>query len=110
MEFSKEILKGLLDTLVLYSIAQEPKHGYRVAKSISDLAKGELEIQDGTLYPILHRLEQRALIKGTWIEDGSARKRREYRITPAGTTMLRDQAAQWKVLTGMLNSITRDLL
>jgi PadR family transcriptional regulator PadR len=110
MDFSKEMLKGVLDSLVLYVIAQEPKHGYRVAKAVSELAKGQLEIQDGTLYPILHRLEQKRLIKGAWIKEVSARQRREYQITPAGIAALKDQAGQWRILSGMLNQIMEDVL
>jgi PadR family transcriptional regulator, regulatory protein PadR len=110
MDVSKEILKGLLDTLVLYVIEQKPKHGYLIAKSIGEMANGQMEIQDGTLYPILHRLEKKGLIRGGWLSDGTARKRREYKITAAGETTLRDQAGQWRFIASMLNQVAKDVL
>lgn len=108
-DFSKEMLKGILDLLVLHVIARSPKHGYLVTKSIAELTDGQLAIQDGTLYPILHRLEQKAQISGVWVESEQARKRKEYRITPAGREALREQAAQWGLLIRILNQVTKDI-
>ncbi|MBN1256242.1 MAG: helix-turn-helix transcriptional regulator [Planctomycetes bacterium] len=110
MEFSKEILKGILETLILYVISQGPKHGYLVARTIGKMTDGKIEIQDGTLYPILHRLEKKGLITGSWVETGQTRKRKEYTLTQQGKEMLKEQAGQWQTLSEILTQVVEEVL
>lgn len=100
-------VKGSLPLLILHILSEGPNHGYRIARLIKQRSQGVLDFREGTLYPTLHSLEQQGLIRAEpQIING--RKRRYYHLTPAGTSALADQSAEWsrfaaavdRVLTG----------
>jgi DNA-binding PadR family transcriptional regulator len=82
--FSRELKKGSTELLILALLEARPRHGYELAKLIGIRSGGRLSLRVGSLYPILCRLEDKALIAGRWVEKAGERRRRFYRLTPAG--------------------------
>lgn len=80
------------ELLVLATLEEGPKHGYRIALEVEERSQGAFELQHGTLYPILHRLEKEGLIEGTWEEEG--RRRKVYGLTERGGRRLRRQGSR----------------
>ena len=90
----REQLKGHLDLLLLQLVADQPAHGYQLVCALRDRSGGTFDLPEGTVYPALHRLERQGLLAGEWDEEGP-RRRRVYRVTPAGLTALRAQRVEW---------------
>ena len=93
-KFGPELMRGSLDLMVLSVLAEDPKYGYRIGQSLRDASRGRVDVQAGTLYPLLHRLEDDKLIKSKW-DDSTGRRRKWYELTPAGHRRLKQQAHQW---------------
>jgi DNA-binding PadR family transcriptional regulator len=89
-----DLLKGHLDTLLLAVVGSGPQHGYAVIEALRTDSDGALDLPTGTVYPALHRLERAGLITSDWQTVGG-RRRRAYRLTPAGQTALGEQRAVW---------------
>jgi PadR family transcriptional regulator, regulatory protein PadR len=83
-----DLVQGTLDLLILKTIALEPKHGWAIAKRIQQTSGEVLQVQQGSLYPALHRLEQKAGIKAKWEETETGRKAKFYSLTAAGRAQL----------------------
>src|SRR5690606_3025420 len=81
------------ELLVLSTLRKKPLHGYQIALEVEDRSGGAFELQHGTLYPILHRLEKDGLIRGSWTE-GGGRQRKEYELTRDGRRYLEEQAGE----------------
>lgn len=92
--FERDLLRGSWDLMILSVLAGGKKYGYLIQKELRDASRGRAELQAGTLYPILHRLEQEKLIRSFW-DDDSGRKRKWYQLTAAGQKRLQVQAQQW---------------
>lgn len=92
---SGDMIRGNLDLLVLSTLAMEPKYGYLIQQSLAGATGGLMNVQAGTLYPMLHRLEAEHLIRSRW-DDTTGRKRKWYELTPAGQKQLHRQAHQWR--------------
>ena len=92
---STELLQGTLGILILKSLLGGPAHGYGVAQWIEQTTDDVLQIEEGSLYPALRRLEDRRLVKSEWGVSENNRKARFYAITPSGRSYLRGQAAVW---------------
>ena len=90
-----EMIRGNLDLLVLSTLASESKYGYLIQQSLATATGGLMNVQAGTLYPMLHRLEAERLIRSRW-DDTTGRKRKWYELTPAGHKRLHQQAHQWR--------------
>src|SRR4030095_13002508 len=88
-----EMLKGHLDMIVLAVLAPGPAHGYAVIEEIKRRSGGAFDLPEGTVYPVLHRLEQAGLLEGRWVTAESGRRRRVYTLTKRGTRELREQRA-----------------
>ena len=88
-------IRGHLPLLILHVLSTGPKHGYRIAKEIRHGSEGVLDVAEGTLYPVLHDLEQRQLIQA-FEETVNGRQRRCYRLTEAGQRELASQASDWE--------------
>jgi PadR family transcriptional regulator PadR len=91
-----DLLRGTLDMLILKAVSLGPQHGYGVLLRIQQLAKGNLQIEQGSLYPALYRLEHKGFIASEWGESDNHRKAKFYRLTPAGKRRLRLEAESWK--------------
>jgi PadR family transcriptional regulator PadR len=89
-----ETLKGHLDSLVLAVLADEPLHGYAVIEALRRRSEGAFELAEGTLYPVLHRLEADGLLASSWSES-AGRRRRVYRLTRNGRRALSRRREEW---------------
>lgn len=94
-----DLPQGTLDLLVLKTLALEPLHGYAIAQRLQQLSRDVVIVQQGTLYPALHRLEKRGLLKGEWKPSDTGRDAKYYRLTAAGRHQLEHEQASWKRLT-----------
>lgn len=90
-----ELLQGTLDVLVLKAVSWGPAHGYGVARWLQDVTDDALRIEEGSLYPALHRLEKRGCVDATWGLSENNRKAKYYRITVRGRQQLRQEASSW---------------
>src|SRR5258708_33070644 len=95
-----DLVQGTLDLLILKTISLEPKHGWAIARRIQQISNEVLQVQQGSLYPALHRLEQRACIKAKWAETETGRQPKFYSLTATGRAQLEKEAANWSRLSG----------
>jgi DNA-binding PadR family transcriptional regulator len=98
-----EELKGHLDALLLAALESGPRHGYAVIEALRETTGGQLDLPTGTIYPALRRLEHAGLIAGSWSVVGG-RKRRNYRLTPAGSRALEGKRAAWRDFAVMMSA------
>jgi len=94
-DVARDVRKGSAELLVLALVEDRARHGYEIGKLIETRSGGVLRFHIASLYPMLYRLEARGLIEGRWVEKAGQRRRRFYRITPAGRDVLRRQRSQW---------------
>jgi PadR family transcriptional regulator, regulatory protein PadR len=90
-----DLPQGTLDLLILRTVAHGPIHGYAIAQRIQQISREALQIQQGSLYPALHRLEYRRLLAAEWAESESGRKAKFYRLTAAGRAHLKREETSW---------------
>ena len=102
----RELKKGSAELLVLSLVEDRPRHGYEIGQLIEIRSRGVLHFNVGSLYPLLYRLENRGWIRGRWIEKAGQRRRRYYRLTPAGEKVLAAQRSTWRDFVGAINRIT----
>jgi len=105
MKLSKKTLDGNMETLLLAILSEGPSYGYQMVQDLNAKAPGILKTGEGTIYPVLHRLEERELIQSTWREGESGRQRRYYRITTKGKKTLADNRAQWSALKQVMATV-----
>ena len=98
-------MQGTLDLLILKTISLEPKHGWAIAKRIQQISREVLLVQQGSLYPALHRLEQRGWIKAKWKESDTGRKAKFYSLTATGRAQLEKEAENWNRLSAAVNLV-----
>lgn len=96
MGTSLELLQGTLDLLVLKALSWEPLHGYAVATWIRDHSDAEFLIEEGALYPALHRLERRGWVESEWGVSENNRRAKYYRLTSKGRAQLRSEVTMWE--------------
>jgi transcriptional regulator len=94
-----EIPQGTLDLLVLQIVALGPIHGYAIAQRLQQVSREVLQVQQGTLYPALHRLENKGFLKAEWKESETKREAKFYRLSPKGRKQLEAETAKWTRLT-----------
>jgi len=100
-----DLVQGTLDLLILKTIALEPKHGWAIAKRIQQISQQVLQVQQGSLYPALNRLERKGWIKAKWGETETGRQAKFYSLTAAGRTQLQKEAANWSRLSAAINLV-----
>jgi PadR family transcriptional regulator PadR len=104
-----DVLQGTLDLMVLQTVSTlGPLHGYAVAARLEQVSKGALQLNMGTLYPGLMRLEQRGLIRAAWGVTDANRKARFYTITAAGKRRLEAEKAEWDRITSIMRTVLDD--
>lgn len=101
-----EALKGHLDGLLLAALEEGPLHGYAVIERLRTGSDGRIELPSGTVYPALHRLERAGLIHSSWSE-ASGRRRRSYRLTPAGAAELDRTRTSWEEFSAAVSTLLR---
>ena len=102
-----EILQGTLDLLILKTLAVGPAHGHTIAHVIERRSDDVLQVEHGSLYPALHRLEDRGWIASFWGTSENNRKARYYRLTPAGRQQMADQTSRWDELVKAIEGVLR---
>ncbi|HKD91160.1 MAG TPA: PadR family transcriptional regulator [Terriglobales bacterium] len=102
-----DLVQGTLDMLILKAVSLGPLHGYGVLLRIQQISKDQLEIQQGSLYPALFRLEHQGLLASQWGESENKRRAKYYRLTLAGRRQLQSEAAEWKRMSDLMAAILR---
>jgi transcriptional regulator len=105
MDKKTDVLQGTLDMLILKTIALEPMHGYGIAQRIQQISGEVLQIQQGSLYPALRRLERRGWISAEWGESENNRRARFYNLTKAGRKRLGEETREWERLAHAVSRI-----
>ena len=100
-----DLVQGTLDVLVLKTLALQPMHGWGIAQRIRQVSNEVLQVNQGALYPALHRLEQQGWIRATWGESESNRRAKYYSLTRAGARSLKQQQEQWERLSGAIDLV-----
>ena len=90
--------QGTLDLLILKTLALEPQHGWGISERIQQTTSNVLRVQQGSLYPALHRLERRGLIKAKWMASENSRRAKYYELTAKGRTQLARETGEWRKL------------
>jgi len=100
-----DLLQGTLDLLILKVVALAPVHGYGIAQRIRQISADVLQVQQGSLYPALHRLEKRGWIEADWGESDNGRQAKFYRLSAAGRRQLEAEQETWNRLSGAVAQI-----
>ena len=100
-----DLVQGTLDLLILKTISEQPMHGWAIAKRIQQVSKDELRVQQGSLYPALHRLEQQAWVRAQWKLTDTGRQARFYSLTRAGRKQFQKELANWSRLSAAVNLV-----
>jgi PadR family transcriptional regulator, regulatory protein PadR len=100
-----DLLQGTLDMLILKAVSLGPLHGYGVLLRIQQISRDRLEIQQGSLYPALYRVEHQGWIASEWGESENKRKAKYYRLTPAGKRQLQAETAKWNRMADVMAEI-----
>jgi transcriptional regulator len=107
MKFRRELVGSTTATLILSVLNAGPAHGYEIVRHINQLSGGIFEWQEGTIYPALHKLEEKELIRGHWTEASNGKMRRVYALTENGKRTLMSNAEEWSVYSKAVASILR---
>ena len=105
MSDQTDVLQGTLDLLILRTLALEPRHGWAIAQRIRQISDALLRVQQGSLYPALHRLEHQGWITADWGVSEQNRKARFYSLTKAGRRQLKTETAKWERLSTGVNLV-----
>ncbi len=104
MKVSKELLKGSTTMLILEMLKSENMYGYQMIKKLSEKSENVFELKEGTLYPILHTLEEENFITSYW-DESTAKKRKYYAITEKGKKQLKERKEEWKIFSNGINRV-----
>src|SRR3569833_2018671 len=103
-----DLVQGTLDLLILKTLSLEPKHGWAIAKRIQQVSRDALQVQQGSLYPALHRLEQQGWIKAEWRPTETGRMAKFYRLSRAGRNQLKKELEAWNRLSVAINLVVQE--
>ncbi len=103
-----DLLQGTLDMLILKVVALGPIHGYGIAQRIRQVSKDVLQVQQGSLYPALHRLEKRGWLQADWGESDNGRQAKFYRLSARGRKQLAAEESNWQRLAGAVALILQE--
>jgi transcriptional regulator len=102
-----ELLQGTLDMLILKALQLEPMHGFGLSVRLRQMSRELFQVEMGSLYPALCRLEARGWVKAEWGVSDNNRKARYYELTPAGRKQLQAETTQWELLSSTINAMLR---
>jgi transcriptional regulator len=102
-----DLVQGTLDLLILKIVSLEPKHGWAIAKRIQHISNEALQVQQGSLYPALYRLERQGWMKADWRQTETGRQAKFYSLTRAGKKRLEKELANWDRLSSAINLVVR---
>jgi PadR family transcriptional regulator PadR len=100
-----DLVQGTLDLLILRTLSLQPMHGWAIAKRIQQVSSEVLQVQQGSLYPALHRLEQQGWIKAKWAESETGRQAKLYFLTTAGHKQLETERSNWNRLSAAIDLV-----
>jgi transcriptional regulator len=100
-----DILQGTLDLLILKAVSVEAMHGWGISQRIQQVSRGVLEVNQGSLYPALHRLENRGWLAASWGTSENNRRAKYYRLTAGGRKQLTEQTTTWRRVSGAIEAI-----
>jgi PadR family transcriptional regulator, regulatory protein PadR len=100
-----DLVQGTLDLLILKTLAIEPAHGWAIAKRIQMISDDVLKVNQGSLYPALHKLEHNGWIRATWKESENNRRAKYYTLTAAGQQRLEEETSQWNRLSSAIAAV-----
>lgn len=100
-----DLVQGTLDLLILKTVSLEPMNGWAIAKRITQISNDVLQVQQGSLYPALHRLEHQGWINAKWKESENNRRSKFYTLTPAGRKKLQSELANWHRLSNAIGLV-----
>jgi transcriptional regulator len=103
-----DLVQGTLDLLILRTVSLEPKHGWAIAKRIQQVSREALQVQQGSLYPALHRLEQQGWIEAEWAPTETGRMAKFYSLTRAGRAQMKKEFAAWTRLSTAINLVVQE--
>ena len=103
-----DLVQGTLDLLILKTIALEPMHGWAIAQRIRQVSRDVLQVNQGALYPALHRLEQQGWIKAKWGESANNRRAKYYSVSASGRRYLDQEEASWARLSAAINLVLEE--
>jgi PadR family transcriptional regulator len=103
----RELKRGSTEVLILALLEDRQRHGYEIGRLIDERSEGTISFHVASLYPTLYRLEDKGLIDGRWVEKAGQRRRRYYRLTPAGRKMLASQRTTWQTFFLALDRVAR---
>ncbi|MDX2149458.1 MAG: PadR family transcriptional regulator [Bryobacteraceae bacterium] len=101
----QDLLQGTLDLLILKVVSLGPMHGYAIAQRLQQISQDALQVQQGSLYPALHRLENKKLLTAEWKDTATGREAKFYRLTAAGRKQLAEETASWAQLTAAISLV-----
>ena len=104
---SRDLLQGTLEMLILQTLRRGEQHGYGITRAIQTGTQDVLRVETGSLYPALHRLEKRQLIRSTWKTSEHHQRAKYYRLTPAGTRHLVQERSRWTELVRAIAALSR---
>ena len=102
-----DIFTGTLDLLILRTVESGPKHGYAVGRWIRERSSGVLDVEEGALYPALHRLEKRGLLESQWGQTETGRRAKFYRLSARGRARLEEEASRWSAYSNAVEAVLR---
>jgi PadR family transcriptional regulator len=102
-----DLPQGTLDMLILQTVALGPIHGYAISQRIQQMSRNALQVLQGSLYPALHRLENKGLLAAEWRESETGRDAKFYRLTPTGRSQLKEETANWIRLSEAIASVLK---
>ena len=105
MKINKELLKGSTTVLILSLLNRKDMYGYEMIKEMEERSKNIFSFKEGTLYPILHSLENESYIESYWDSSNGNRKRKYYKITSAGKKVLLEKEKEWKLFSSTVNNV-----
>jgi PadR family transcriptional regulator, regulatory protein PadR len=104
-----DLVQGTLDLLILKTLSLQAMHGWAIAKRIQQISSEVLLVQQGSLYPALHRLEQQGWIKAKWAESETGRRAKFYSLTTAGRKQMETETANWNRLSAAINLVVGEV-
>lgn len=105
MSTDLEFKRGAIELLILKTVSWGPMHGYAIAKWIQDTTDDALRVEEGSLYPALHRLEEKGAVEAKWGTSANNRQAKFYSLTPAGRRMLRAEIESWTHFTAAITKV-----
>ncbi len=99
------LLWGMLDMLILDVVSRGPTYGYQIAQTVLAQSRGYFDLKEGSLYPALHRMERAKLLSSYWVDTDEGRRRKFYKLTPAGKKVLDERRREWEQFSRSVDSV-----